>query len=336
MSHHYSGPDFSFPNGDPRLDLCELFAFPKPGDASKSIVIMDVHPSAGVNPPGATITEAFAPGALYEIKIDTNGDTQADVAYRIQFSAQANGGATATLRRVEGAEASETSNAGKVVIEGAPVSYGRDAQVAEAGDYRFFAGWRSDPFFFDAGGALNNFQFTGDDFFADKDVCSIALELPNSELGFSGSGRLGLWHRTLIPADGAGGGGGWRQVDRGARAQLSTILCPNELKADYISSEPADDARFIDSFAHVLEHVGGYSSEDAKQVAGSLLPDVLPYDPTRPAAYPENGRTLTDDASDTFFSVFTNGKITGDQVGPHTDLLGEFPYLGSPHGTYNA
>ena len=81
-----------------------------------------------------------------------------------------------------------TGEGGTAIIEGAPVSYGRDAQVTEAGDYRFFAGWRSDPFFFDAGGALNNFQFTGDDFFADKDVCSIAFELPNSELGFSGSG----------------------------------------------------------------------------------------------------------------------------------------------------
>jgi hypothetical protein len=29
---------------------------------------------------------------------------------------------------------------------------GRDARVTEAGRYRFFAGWRSDPFFFDTGG----------------------------------------------------------------------------------------------------------------------------------------------------------------------------------------
>ena len=31
MSHHYSGPDFGFPHGDARLDLTDLFAFPKPG-----------------------------------------------------------------------------------------------------------------------------------------------------------------------------------------------------------------------------------------------------------------------------------------------------------------
>jgi hypothetical protein len=32
MSHHYSGPDFRFPQGDARLDLTDLYAFPKPGD----------------------------------------------------------------------------------------------------------------------------------------------------------------------------------------------------------------------------------------------------------------------------------------------------------------
>src|SRR3712207_7360336 len=57
----------------------------------------------------------------------------------------------------------------------------------------FFAGWRSDPFFYDAGGALNDFQFTGEDFFTDKDVCSIVLELPNSELGAT---EVGLWQRA--------------------------------------------------------------------------------------------------------------------------------------------
>jgi hypothetical protein len=46
MSHHYSAPDGrGFPDGDARLDLADLYAFPKPGDVYKSILIMDVHPS---------------------------------------------------------------------------------------------------------------------------------------------------------------------------------------------------------------------------------------------------------------------------------------------------
>jgi hypothetical protein len=182
MSHHYSGPDFTFPHGDARVDLCDLFAFPKPENTSKSIFIMDVHPSVGANPPEPTPAEPFAPEAIYELKIDTDRDALADIAFRVLFSPSENRAQSATVRRVEGADAAGMGDGGEAIIEGAPVTTEREAQVTEAGDYRFFAGWRSDPFFFDAGGAANDFQFTGDDFFADKDVCSIALEVPNRDL----------------------------------------------------------------------------------------------------------------------------------------------------------
>src|SRR5258705_125381 len=217
MSHHYSGPDFGFPHGDARLDLTDLYAFPKPGGADSSILIRNVHPPAFVNPQGSPPREPFAPEALYEIKIDTNDDAVADIAYRVRFSPSADGPQTATVRRVEGAQAAETGDSGQVLIEAAPVSTGRDARVTEAGRYRFFAGWRSDPFFFD------------------------------------------------------------------------------------------------------------------RRVAGTLLPDILSYAPSRPASFPGNGRTLTDDAADAFLAVLTNGQVTGDKVGPHVDLLTEFPYLGPPH-----
>src|SRR5213082_3923456 len=105
MSHHYSGPDFSFPQGDARLDFTDLYAFPKPGDTGKSILIMNVHPSAGENPSGPTTTEPFAPEALYELKIDTDGNAVADIAYRVRFAVSEDGSQTATLRRAEGAQA---------------------------------------------------------------------------------------------------------------------------------------------------------------------------------------------------------------------------------------
>jgi hypothetical protein len=323
MSHHYSGPNFGFPHGDARLDFTDLYAFPKPGDVGKSILIMNVHPSAGVNPPGPTTTEPFAHEALYELKIDTDGDAIADIAFRVRFSPSEGGAQTATLRRVEGALAAETDDGGQVIIEGAPVSTGRETRVKEAGDYRFFAGWRSDPFFFDAQGALNNLQFTGDDLFADKNVGSIVLEVPNSALSAK---QIGLWARTLAEVD----GGGWVQADRGARPSQTPFLA-GEQNAAYLAGEPADDARFIPVFAHALEHTGGYTPEEARRVAGTLLPDLLAYDPTRQASFPDNGRALNDDVSDAFLTILTNGKVTEDRVGPHGDLLVEFPYLGPPH-----
>jgi len=322
MSHHYSGPDYGFPNGDPRLDLTDLYAFPKPGDTGKSIVIMNVHPSEAVNPPGPTTRVPFATEAVYELKVDTDGDAVADVAYRVRFSPSDDGTQLATVRRVEGEEATGKGDGGEIIIDKAPVSTGAEARVTEAGEYRFFAGWRSDPFFFDTEGALNNLQFTGTDFFTGKDVCSIVLEVPNTALG---ENAVGLWHRTLD-----GTSGTWVQADRGARPSQSIFLTGEE-KGTYLAGEPVNDARFIAIFAHSLEHTGGYSPQEAKRVAASLLPDILSYDPNRPASYPENGRALSDDVMDVFISLLTNGKLTRDGVGPHHDLLAEFPYLGPPH-----
>ena len=196
---------------------------------------------------------------------------------------------------------------------------------ALAGDHRFFAGWRSDPFFFDVLGTLNKFQFTTGDFFKDKDTCSIVLEVPNSLLGPK---EVGIWARTLIPADSAVGG--WVQADRGGRPNQTPFLAGEQNDA-YLAGQPVDDARFVPVFAHALEHTGGYSPEEAKRVAGKLLPDLLRYDPKRPASFPENGRALVDDVSDHFLAILTNGKVMGDNVGPHHDLLNEFPYLGPPH-----
>jgi len=321
MSHHYGGPDLGFPNGDARLNCTDLYVFPRPGDSSKTILIMNCHPSVGVNPPGPTTVDPFATTALYEVMIDTNGDFIADIAYSARFASSKGGGLAATVRRIDGTRSGRTGNEGVVVVEGAPVSMGSQAALTGAGDYRFFAGWRSDPFFFDAQGAINGLKFTGHDFFADKNVCSIALEVPTSKLG----SKMNLWARTM---DGASGS--YAQADRNARASQEPFLAGDE-KAAYITGEPAQDARFIPVFAHALQHTGGYTPEEATRVAAAQLPDVLPYEPGREVTYPSNGRSLTDDVEVYFLTVLTNGKVTGDGLKPHSDLLAEFPYVGPPH-----
>jgi Domain of unknown function (DUF4331) len=322
MSHHYSGPDLTFPHGDARLDFTDLYVFPKPGEIGKSVLIMNVHPSVGLNPRGPTTNEPFSTSALYELMIDTNGDLAVDIVYSISFAATNGAGQSATVRRIEGSRSDRISDDGKIIIEGALVSTAREPKVADAGDYRFFAGWRSDPFFFDTLGAINNLTLTGQDFFADKDICSIVLELPN---GLLGSEKLSIWARTLD-----GTSGGWVQADRGAHPQQVPFLA-GEQKSAYLAAQPSNDAQFIPVFAHSLEHTGGYSREEAARIAATLLPDVLPYRPGQPQSYPSNGRSLTEDVVLHFFPLITNGRLRGDGLQPHTDLLAEFPYLGSPH-----
>jgi hypothetical protein len=327
MSHHYSGPNATFPRGDARLDLTDLYAFPKPEDASRSILIMNFHPSASVVPPRPTpAAEPFAPDARYELRIDTNGDAVADITYQLRFSSSGSGGQTATLRTFEGAEPPGKGEGARVIVEGVPVSMGQEARAARAGDHGLFVGRRSDPFFFDVLGVLNNLQITGDDFFADKDIYGIVLDIPNSVLG---PRQVGLWVRALVPADGAGGG--WVQVERGARPAQTPFLTGDQNEA-YRAAEPPEDGRFVAVFAHSLEHTGGYTPGAAMRAAETMLPDVMRYDPRRPASFPDNGRSLRDDVLDAFLAILTNGKVKGDGVGPHSDLLAEFPYLGPPHG----
>ena len=326
MSHHASGPNFGFPRDDARLDMTDLYAFTKPGEPAKSIIVLNVHPSFALASPEPTTSEPFKPGALYEFEIDTNGDAVADICYSVQFASSENGKQTATVRRTQGARAVGVCDDGEVMVENAPVSVEREALVTNAGDYRFFFGWRSDSFFFDVNGNFNQMQFTGDDFFKDKNVCSIVIELPNSALG---TRAVGIWARTVDKtAD------GWVQADRGGRP-LQAVFLVGEQREAYLSGEPANDDRFIGVFAHELEHTGGYSPEDAASVARKLLPDILSYDFRRPVSFPHNGRTLADDVVDVFLSMLTNGKVTGDKVGPHGDLLDEFPYLGPPHKVWS-
>ena len=68
---------------------------------------------------------------------------------------------------------------------------GEKPLVTKVGDYRLFFGWRSDPFFFDVNGNFNHMQFTGDDFFKDKNVCSIVHRTCPTRLWETRRGNLG-------------------------------------------------------------------------------------------------------------------------------------------------
>jgi hypothetical protein len=59
------------------------------------------------------------------------------------------------------------------------------------------------------------------------------------------------------------------------------------------------------------------------------LPDVLSLDPSKPAKYP-NGRVFTDDVIDYRLAFLTKGECPPSGLKPHTDILKEFPYLGTP------
>src|ERR1051326_8943371 len=107
MADHLDAPGLMSPDSNPKTDITDIYAFHKPGDPHKSILILNVNPLA---PTRAT---EFESNGLYELKIDTDADALAEIAFRIQFSPVVYGRQYATVRRAVGAQANRDENSGE-------------------------------------------------------------------------------------------------------------------------------------------------------------------------------------------------------------------------------
>jgi hypothetical protein len=325
MSNHFSADNLKFPGDDRRLDLTDVFVFTSADDPDTTVLIIDSNPTSAPPPIPAPVTgPEFYPGAVYRINIDTDGDNHADVAFTFVFSEYDNGSQTGTAWYATGAQARQPEPAGQVLAESFPVSFDGTARPVQAGRIRLFTGLRSDPFFADVEGALHGFAWTGHDDFAANNVDSIALEVP---AGMLGGPVIGVWASiSRRRADGT-----LEQLDRGGNPTINPFINPDGEKNLFNSRQPADDvANYLGPWSAILENAGGYSPEAAKAAALLVLPDILHYDRTKPATYP-NGRVLTDDVYSLRFAWLTNGKVPPSGLKPHEDLLANFPYVGPPN-----
>jgi hypothetical protein len=319
MSDHLDAPGLKSPNMDAKIDITDIYAFQNPQDAQRTILILNVNPLA------PTLANSFEENAIYELLIDNNGDAVPEIAYQMTFSPLTNGSQTATVNLATGADAAAMAVGGTVIVKDAPVSFTANHTITNTNGYNFFAGIRSDPFFFDLMGFLAGLKFTGADFFADKNVFGIVLDVPNSDFG--PNSKIGVWSRVLMP-DAAGK---LSQADRMGRPAINTVFNHGEDKNTFNHITPAEDrATFLDKFVATLTSLGN-PPDAAKAIAMVLLPDILTYDYSSPAGF-LNGRKLADDVIDAELSLVTNGAVKTDMVGPHTDLLPVFPYMGNPHG----
>ena len=329
MSNHFSADKLKFPGDDRRLDLTDLFVFASPEHhllhlhrEGTTVLIMDSNPTSAPPPIPAPVTgPEFYPGAVYRINIDTDGDNHADLAFSFEFSEYENGKQTGTATYATGAQARQPEPAGEMLSTEIQVSFDGTVQPVEAGRIRLFAGLRSDPFFADVEGALHGFVWTGHDDFADNNVDSIVLEVPNDMLG---GPVIGVWASISRRSNGV-----LEQMDRGGNPTINPFINPDGEKNLFNSRQPADDvANYLGPWSAVLEN-GGYAPDEAKAAAMQVLPDILRYDRTKPAAYP-NGRGLTDDVFSMRFAWLTHGKVPPTGLRPHDDMLAQFPYLGPP------
>lgn len=336
MSNHFTGLNLGPPEGDTRLDLTDLYAFQAPSDASRTVLILNCNTF--------TVAPAFHPDAVYRINIDNDGDAETNVALILVFSVPQDGRQRATVYLATGAEARGAEPAGEPIFKDIEVSFGAEPHIATSGPYTFFAGRRSDAFFIDFAGILNLFdhkngknftglegtptpsRWTGKDLFANQNVFSMAFELPTRVLGANPGVRI--WGRVSIRRDGR-----LVPVDRAGHPNLANFFLTDEVKPQFDADEPANDReRYLGHFLESLEHVGGYSVDEAKATldAHGILPDMLSFDPAMPGGYP-NGRLLIDHIIAHRLAMLSNGTIPPDGLTPHTDLLTSFPYLGTPH-----
>ena len=151
MSNHFTGLSLGPPLGDQRLDLCDLFAFQSSADKSRTVIILNANPNA----------DALHPDAIYRVNIDTDGDYLTDIAFSYVFSKPQNGRQTVNVFLATGAQSRSAEAAGTKIIADAEVSFVAKPNIIKSGPYTFFAGSRSDAFFFDFDGIKNLFDIRG-------------------------------------------------------------------------------------------------------------------------------------------------------------------------------
>ena len=332
---HLDAPGLSSPSSRPDADITDIYAF-QGSDPSRTALVLNVGPGAGAIAP-----TTFGTDVTYAFNVDRNGDAKADLVYAVRFGASEDGSQPWTVTRYTGSNA-QSMKVG-VTLGSGRTNVGAGSRIT--GDGRVFAGLRSDPFFFDLVAFKNDVlgiptgrhlcDSNTNDFFAPLNVNSIVIEVPDDALGTT----IGYWATTTGPQG---------RIDRMGRPAINTVFNKGADKNTFNATDPAADRdRFSGNVSSVLAHFssldteGAYPDEQIQTLTNVLLPDVLTYNTSTSAAGPLNGRALSDDVIDAELNIVTggypfagrdaHGAVSGDCVGPHSDYLSTFPYVGAPH-----
>jgi hypothetical protein len=336
-------------------DINDVYVFRAPDNSRRTVIAMTVNPA--INLFGGN----FGTNVRYIFNIDKNGDEKADLAYVARFG---------RVDRDDDDKYPEqdyritryTGKNARSLDDGRTVAWGEsnEGNAKTRDSLKAWAGVRSDPFFFDLTGFIGTTTklttgtaVGGDalgsnptDFFANLNTNAIVLSIPNSQL----PDTIGVWATTQYRSDGR-----WKPADQMGRPAINTVFNPTADKNLFNRTPPsrqatASNGKFRTNvinglkFFSSLDSEGAYSDAQAAALASVLIPDVLVYSRSSSLPAPLNGRALADDVIDVELNVTTGGDplglfadrdatgaVPGDGVGPHTDYLSRFPYLGKPH-----
>lgn len=339
MSDHLDGLTAA---ARPKLDITDVYLF---NGQDGTVMVMNTNNGAA---------DGWDTDALYEFKLDINGDAREDIAFRLQFSGHSHPerglhtGQRLTLSAHLGAGARDPESNGFTLVSNGATERVHSHWLTGV---RAWAGRAGDPFYtagpvvgavrasLTEGTPLDLSGFDPDqatNLFGDTNVNAVVIELPNL-LGLLNGLDVGFWGTVTLPTD----DGGWRQVDRAAIPFTSTIFGFNAAD-DYNATHPADDDErwgpTIERLTRAAAEANGMTvsaTKHAQRVRERLTPDILPYrigSPARLSGGEWNGRNLTEDASEAAFefaldTLIDTGLSAADATG---QLRDEFPYLAEP------
>ena len=155
----------------------------------------------------------------------------------------------------------------------------------------------------------------------------MAIEMPTEFLGADPDIRI--WGRCSLRRDGE-----LVHVDRAGHPSVSSFFNTDDTKEEYNASEPVERPGTVDrtcsSICWATPAATRGRRPSRRSTTEGTLPDMLTFDPSKPAKYP-NGRVFTDDVIDYRLAFLTKGECPPSGLSPHTDTLTDFPYLGPPH-----
>jgi hypothetical protein len=180
---------------DQDVDIADVYSFRSPADPSNLVLAMTVP---GLVPPAET--RSFGEDALYQFKIDNDGDAVEDLV----IQAFATGSGSSQTIHLRGPAEPVTTGAVNRLLPGSDaasvqISTGATAITASGGGLTVFAGVRDDPFFFDLArfneirmGMATGFRDPGIDTFAGSNALAIVVELP-AAMVVGASPTIGVW-----------------------------------------------------------------------------------------------------------------------------------------------
>jgi hypothetical protein len=285
LSHHFDTPTA---RQDPRLNLCDMYLFA--GSPTTTVMAITVNPAA------TTQTVApFRDEAIYAIQLDVDDDGLPDVSFKVRFTDHAGSQRYDVIR-------SSTAHYG---LNGDVIARGFLNESSDRRNgVRAFAGVVRDPFAGDAQ-ALEQFKAAFADgryepqafdnhvnFFHDRTVAAIVLEVPNQLIG--NGIQVDAWSTVSLF-----GHAPEQQVARWGLPLFTHMFLPDaELRERFNRTAPGEElTAFLTASAASFDYTGF------------------------------NGRGLGDNVMDTMLTLLTNSPL-GTGIAPDPRLLApDFPFL---------